>query len=196
MPSGLKAGVPAAQLLMEETVPTPAVHVAAAGASYTPTGVAILDALLAWAEERTSGKAGLLQRVFTYLVIGGFAAVVNLLFLGLFYQVIKLDINDTVHYYVAFALAAEISIFANFIPNDRITFSRLPGHVRSWWARCLRFHSTVIVGTLITLAISSALKFGLKMNFLIAQAIAIIIALTFNFTMHHVWTYRGVGGAH
>ncbi len=196
MPSGLKAGVPAAQLLMEETVPTPAVHVAAAGASYTPTGVAILDALLAWAEERTSGKAGLLQRVFTYLVIGGFAAVVNLLFLGLFYQVIKLHINDTVHYYVAFALAAEISIFANFIPNDRITFSRLPGHVRSWWARCLRFHSTVIVGTLITLAISSALKFGLKMNFLIAQAIAIIIALTFNFTMHHVWTYRGVGGAH
>ena len=166
--------------------------IAQAGPSYTLTGVALVDGLLNTADRITKGKAGLLQRVVSYLVIGGFAAVVNLFFLYLFTSKIPLPVPSSATWWVAQVLATEISIFANFIPNDRFTFSKLPGHARSWWARCLRFHSTTIVGALLTIGISSALHYGLRFAPLVAQAIAIIIALGFNFTFHHLWTYRHI----
>ena len=125
--------------------------------SYVPTRIAFVDSLLALADQMTNGKAGVLQRAVSYLVVGGFAAVVNLVCLTLFYNVWKMPFSRPVHYVVAFVLASEISIMANFIPNDRITFSRLAGHARSWWARCLRFHSTCIVGTIITFVVSVSL---------------------------------------
>ncbi|HEY7984224.1 MAG TPA: GtrA family protein [Ktedonobacterales bacterium] len=176
---------------VEETLAPPALT-AHAEPGYVRTGIALIDNLFDWIDRVTNGKGGVVQRLCTYLIIGGWAAVVNLSFLGLFYKVIPMPVSDSAHYYIAFAIAAEISIFANFIPNDRITFSRLPGHARSWWARCLRYHTTTIAGTLITLAISAALKLGLGMFWLWAQSIAIIIALIFNFSAHHLWTYRRV----
>ncbi len=174
---------------VEETLapPVAAMH---GEPGWVRTGIALVDNLFAWIDRATNGKGGVIQRLCTYLIIGGWAAVVNLTFLFLVYQVIKLPFSDGVHYIVAFAIASEISIFANFIPNDYVTFSRLPGHSRSWLARCLRYHATTIVGTLITLAISAALKLGLGMFWLWAQSIAIIIALIFNFSVHHLWTYR------
>ena len=177
----------------EQTLPLPAAGHDEPG--YVRTGIALIDDLFAWIDRVTNGKGGMVQRLCTYLIIGGWAAVVNLSCLYLFYQVIKMPFNDGVHYIIAFAIASEISIFANFIPNDYFTFSRLAGHSRSWLARCLRYHATTIAGTLITLAISTALKFGLRMPFLFAQAIAIIIALIFNFSVHHLWTYRRVDPA-
>jgi putative flippase GtrA len=164
--------------------------------SYMPTGVRLLDSLLETVDGVTKGKAGVLQRAVSYLIVGGFAAVTNLVFLYLLYNVIQVPFSDFVHYNAAFVLAAEISILANFIPNDRITFSRLPGHARSWWQRCWRFHSTAIAGTLITFTVSSGLKWGLHWAVLLAQSTAIIIALVFNFTFHHVWTYRHISPAH
>ncbi|MGH2516368.1 MAG: GtrA family protein [Ktedonobacterales bacterium] len=159
-------------------------------ASYYLTRWPLVNRLLAVVEERTSGKAGLLQRVFTYLMVGGFAACVNL---GVFAIMLRLPIfasSDQTHNLVAYLVAAEISILANFIPNDRITFSHLPGHSRSWYARCLRFHTTCIAGTIITFAIEEVAHYGFHVPGLFAEAIGIIIALFFNFTMHHVFTYR------
>jgi len=159
-------------------------------ASYYLTRWPIVNRLLALVEERTDGKAGLLQRVFTYLLVGGFAACVNLAAFAIMLRLPILASNDQAHNIVAYLVAAEISIFANFIPNDRITFSRLPGHSRSWYARCLRFHTTCIAGTIITFVIEEIAHFGLGVPGLFAEAIGIIIALFFNFTMHHVFTYR------
>src|SRR5579859_2637051 len=161
-----------------------------AGPSYTLTGVALVDGLLHTADRLTGGKAGLLQRIVSYLIVGGFAAVVNLVCLYLFDSKIPLPVPANARWWVAQVIATEVSILANFIPNDRFTFSKLPGHARSWWARCARFHSTTIVGALLTIAISSGLHYGLHFVALVAQAIAILIALIFNFTLHHLWTYR------
>lgn len=168
------------------------VHPRAARPSYVPTGIRFVDSLLAVADRMTHGKAGVLQRAVSYLIIGGFAAVINLACLLLFYNVIPMPFTETVHYIVAFALAGEISILANFIPNDYFTFRHLPGHARTWWQRCWRFHSTAIAGTLVTFVISITLHGWLHMIPLFAQAIAIVIALIFNFTFHHLWTYRHV----
>ncbi|HEY7851181.1 MAG TPA: serine/threonine-protein kinase, partial [Ktedonobacterales bacterium] len=61
---------------------TPAASVGAQ-VSYAPTGIALADRLLAWVEDITHGKAGVLQRAFTYVFIGGIAAVINLIVLYL-----------------------------------------------------------------------------------------------------------------
>ena len=159
-------------------------------ASYYLTRWPVVNQLLAVVEERTRGKAGLLQRTFTYLLVGGFAACVNLAVFGIVLRLPILAASDQAHNIVAYLVAAEISILANFIPNDRITFSRLPGHSRSWYARCLRFHTTCIAGTIITFAIEEIMHYGFHIPQLFAEAIGIIIALFFNFTMHHVFTYR------
>jgi putative flippase GtrA len=164
----------------------------AAHPSYYLTRWPIVNRLLALVEELTHGKAGLLQRVFTYLMVGGFAACVNLTIFAIMLRLPILASNDQAHNIVAYLVASEISILANFIPNDRITFSRLPGHSRSWYARCLRFHTTCIAGTIITFVIEEIAHFGLGIPGLFAEAIGIIIALFFNFTMHHVFTYRHV----
>lgn len=151
--------------------------------SYAPTGIPVADRLLAYIDEITGGKADWLQRLVTYLAVGGFGALVNLLVYGL--------LADGAHapFLVAELFASEISILTNFSLNDRITFRRLPGHKRSWSVRCLRFHMTAVGGALVTICVSfTLLHFGLPK--LVAQACAIVIALAFNFTFHHLFTYR------
>jgi putative flippase GtrA len=158
--------------------------------TYAPTGFTLLDDLLARADELTHGKAGLLQRTVSYLIIGGTAAVVNLVCLWLFLDVLLVGLPLGPRYVIAQIIATEVSILANFIPNDYYTFNRLPGHARTWWVRCLRFHSTTLVGVAVTLSVSFTLFHWFGLAPLVAQAIAILIGLVFNFTLHHVWTYR------
>ncbi len=171
--------------------------------SYYPVPWAPVNQLLAVVEERTNGRAGLIQRFATFLFVGGIAALVNLIIFqcGLVIlapvKIASLSsaTNAWLQNLVAYAFAAEISILANFALNDPITFSRLPGHHdRTWTARCLRFHVTCIVGVLVTFGIENVLHFKLGIPALFAEAVGIIIALFFNFTVHHLFTYRHASG--
>lgn len=177
---------------MDPTVRTPAIHTPATRAkSYYDTRWALVNRALELTEQVTHGKAGLIQRAVTYLIIGGTAAVVNLSILAIFFHFG----STSVLWYLILAnvVAYELSIMANFIPNDYFTFRHLAGHNRSWWARCLRFHITSLSGVAVT-AILFTLFFhlmGQQQRFaLVAQAIAIIIATFYNFTVHHLFTYR------
>lgn len=147
--------------------------------------------LMRWLDRASGGHAGALLHVASYLASGGFAAVVNLACLYGVYDRVALPVPDQAHYIIAYAVAAEVSIIANFVPNDLLTFRHMAGHYRPWWLRLLRFHSTTLSGVLITLAISYTLHYGLGFAVVVGQAIAIIISLVFNFSMHHLWTYRG-----
>lgn len=158
--------------------------------SYHPTGIALADRTLDVIDRLTGGRAEWVQRAVSYLMVGGFAAVINLITLTLVLNLVPLPVSYSVHYLIAFAVATEVSIMANFIPNDRITFSRLPGHSRSWLERCARFHLTCVGGVLVTLAVSGALHLFFQVPALFAQAVALIVATAFNFTFHHVFTYR------
>jgi putative flippase GtrA len=158
--------------------------------SYQPTGVKVADQALDMVDNLTNGRAVWLQRLVSYLFIGGIAAVINLLTLSFVLNQIALPVSHTIHYIIAFAIATEVSLMANFVPNDLITFSHLPGHSRNWLTRCLRFHMTGIGGVIVTLVVSGTLHLLLGVNATIAQAIALIIAVFFNFTFHHIFTYR------
>lgn len=129
-------------------------------------------------------------RLFSFLCIGGLAALVNMLCFSIVYYRMTRVSNGLLAYMLAFLVATEVSIFANFIPNDRITFRHLPGQIRSWGTRCLRFHMTSIGGTSLTFGISFSLLHLLHVLPFLAQGTALVIATTFNFIFHHLFTYR------
>ncbi|HLZ59029.1 MAG TPA: GtrA family protein [Ktedonosporobacter sp.] len=161
--------------------------------SYRSTPFAFVNSALDIVDALTGGRAGLCQRFFMFAFIGGFAALVNLAVFRLVYYVIGWPANhDLVRNVLASVLAAEISIMANFIPNDFFTFRHLSGHGRSWSARCSRFHVTSIGGSVLTFLIQFGLTHLLRVDAFLSQCVALILVLFYNFTFHHIFTYRHV----
>jgi putative flippase GtrA len=161
--------------------------------SYYTTRWLMLNQVLATVDEKSNGRAGVIQRFATFLIVGGIAALVNLAVFAIGLRLLT-ALSPTMNAYLqnllAYVAAAEISIIANFVLNDPITFSHLPGHDRPWLVRCLRFHVTTILGVLITFAVENVVHFVVGVPALFAEATGIIIALFFNFTVHHLFTYR------
>ncbi len=157
--------------------------------SYRPTPWRSVNALLDSVDKVTKGRAGWVQRFFMYVLIGGSAAVVNLVVFYVVFYRIPLPVSAVEHNVIAWVLASEISIMANFIPNDYFTFRHLPGHKRSWGARCARFHLTSIGGSILTFLIEFGLFSVGHVPAMFAQAIALILVLIYNFSFHHIFTY-------
>jgi len=162
----------------------------AAKQSYHDTRWPLLNRILATTDQLTHGRAGLVQRLGSYLPIGGTAALVNLGVLAVFFNFGSAKVFW--YWVLANVVAYELSILANFIPNDYFTFRHLDGHRRSWLQRCLRFHLTSLSGVGVTFVLSTVLLHVLDLKWLIAQAIALIIATAYNFTVHHLFTYSHV----
>jgi putative flippase GtrA len=183
--SGLYEPDPVVLESTSEDALTPLVH------TYHSTRWPLVNKLLAIVDTITHGRAGQLQRFISFAFLGGIASLVNL---GIFSVMLtqKVPTNYEVRYIIAFLLASEISIIVNFSLNDYFTFRHLPGHTRSWSMRCARFHMTSISAILLTLGINFALSHGLGIHPILAQAIAILIVLFYNFTVHHLFTYRHV----
>ncbi len=160
--------------------------------SYRPTGLAFVNRILDTVDTITNGRAVWCQRFFMFAFIGGFAALVNIAVFYFVFDVVALPVHEAIHNVIASVFAAEISIMANFIPNDFFTFRHLPGHQRSWRARCARFHITSIGGSVLTFLLQFGMSHSLHVRPLFAQAIALIIVLFYNFSFHHLFTYRHV----
>lgn len=161
--------------------------------SYQPYPWQLPNQLLDIVDKRTNGRGGQIQRVLHYLFFGGTAALVNLAAFFIMYHYVLASLTPAwLHNTLSYMVAAELSILANFIPNDRFTFNTLPGASRPWLQRCGRFHMTCIVGTSLTFLIELSLSSFTHMEPLIAEAIATLLVLIYNFTFHHIFTYRQV----
>ncbi len=160
--------------------------------SYQPTAWVFVNRVLDIVDTRTGGRAAWCQRFFMFACIGGCAALVNMAVFYLVFDVIAQPVTETLHNVIASVLAAAISIMANFVLNDFFTFRHLPGHQRSWLARCVRFYITAIGGCVLIFVIQFAITHLLHVRPIIAQAIALIVVLFYNFSFHHLFTYRHV----
>lgn len=158
--------------------------------SYTPTSWAIVNRALDIADKVTNGRADWVQRFFSYGFIGGIAALVNLILFSIIYRYVAMPVNDIVHNLIAQVIAFEISLMVNFIPNDYFTFRHLAGHNRTWRARCLRYHITSIAGFCLTVLIEFLFTFVIHIPAFFSQAIALLLVFIYNFTFHHLFTYR------
>ena len=169
------------------SIPTTSAH------SYQPYPWPLLNRVLDAVDEKTNGRAGWLQRFISYLFFGGLAALVNLLvFYVMYYHLLAgfTLTHKTLSNVFSYIAAAELSIIANFIPNDRFTFNKLPGAQRPWLQRCARFHMTTVVGSLLTFIIELSLSTFTHTQPIIAEAIATLLVLIYNFSFHHIFTYR------
>lgn len=160
--------------------------------SYQPTAWVFVNRVLDIVDTRTGGRAAWCQRFFMFACIGGCAAFVNMAVFYLVFDAIALPVNEPLHNVIASVLAAAISIIANFVLNDFFTFRHLPGHQRSWLARCARFYITAVGGCVLIFVIQFALSHLLHVRPIIAQAIALIVVLFYNFSFHHIFTYRHI----
>jgi putative flippase GtrA len=161
--------------------------------SYYTTPWPMLNQVLATVDEKSNGRAGVIQRFATFLIVGGIAALVNLAVFAIGLRLLTAlspRMNAYLQNLLAYVVASEISILANFVLNDPITFSHLPGHDRPWLVRFLRFHVTCILGVTVTFTVENVMHFIVGAPALYAEATGIIIALFFNFTVHHLFTYR------
>lgn len=183
-PSTHLAILPEMPVTLSQTISTPRQPIR----SYQPYTWNVPNILLDIVDKHTNGRAGQIQRIISYLFFGGLAAIVNLLVFAIMLRLLPGDspLQNT----IAYVVAAELSIMANFIPNDRFTFNTLAGAKRPWLHRCWRFHTTCIIGTILTYLIESLLVYRVHVPALIAEAIAIIIVLIYNFSAHHLFTYR------
>jgi putative flippase GtrA len=157
--------------------------------SYHPTSWLMINRILDVLDALTRGRAGLVQRFFSFAFIGGFAACVNLVVFFIMDHYVHLPVNAVAHNAIAFLVANEISLLANFIPNDYFTFRLLAGD-RPWGLRCARFHVTACTGILLTYVLQFSFNFFLHLPSIFALATAIWIVLFYNFTFHHIFTYR------
>jgi putative flippase GtrA len=160
--------------------------------SYIPTPWTIVNRTLDIVDKVTNGRADWVQRFFSYSFIGGIAALVNLTLYSVIYLFVPIPVSQMVHNLIAQAIAFEISLMVNFIPNDYFTFRHLAGHSRSWGARLLRYHITSISGLCLTVLISSMFTFGIHVPAFFSQAIALILVFVYNFSFHHIFTYRHI----
>ena len=156
--------------------------------TYQPYQWQLANQVLDLVDGKTSGKAGQIQRILSYLLFGGLVIFGLVLYRFHF----PISASPQVHNIFAFTIAAECSIMANFLPNGRFTFISLPGAKRPWLQRCLRFHATCIVGTLLTFLLEFAFFSLVHLPGLLAEAMAIVIVLIYNFTFHHLFTYRRI----
>ena len=160
------------------------------GPSYHPTRWNTVNRVLDIVDDVSGGRADWVVRFVSYIFFGGAAAVVNLaVFAGMLY-ILPASMSDFWRTLVAGTVACEISLVANFIPNDFFTFRHLPGRQRSWLARCGRFHLTSLVGSLLTILIQQIFSHVVHIMPMLAQAIALILVLFYNFSFHHLFTYR------
>lgn len=160
--------------------------------SYHPTRWAVVNRLLDRVDTITNGRADWAMRLVSYLFFGGVAALINLSVFALMLLILPLSLAAFDRTLIAGVVACEISLIANFIPNDYFTFRHMSGRQRSWLARCARFHATSLVGSLLTVLLQQVFSYVLHIMPLIGQALAIILVLFYNFSFHHLFTYRKV----
>jgi hypothetical protein len=78
--------------------------------SYQTTPWPLVNSILDVVDCITHGHAVLVQRLFLFVCVGGFAACVNLVFFYMLSNIVPLPVSNLVHNAFAFLIATEISI--------------------------------------------------------------------------------------
>jgi putative flippase GtrA len=113
-------------------------------------------------------------------LVGGAGYLVNLAVFAL------LSDTLTVHHALAALAAFCVAVSHNFLWNRHWTFAAGDGH-RGFQAA--RFFAVSVAALAVNLAVLEALVVGASMRALIAQAIAVAVAMPFNFLGNKLWTF-------
>lgn len=113
-------------------------------------------------------------------LVGGSGYLVNL---GVF---ALLSDNLSVHHTIAAIAAFSVAVSSNFFWNRHWTFAAGNGHAGF---QAARFFAVSIGALLINLGVLEVLVEGTSLGDLSAQAIAVAVAMPFNFLGNKLWTF-------
>lgn len=118
-------------------------------------------------------------QLFKFGLVGGSGYLINL-------AVFALLSGIGLHYIAAAVGAFCVAVSSNFFWNRHWTFAAGDGHAGF---QAARFFAVSVAALLINLAVLEALVRGTSLGELSAQAIAVAIAMPFNFLGNKLWTF-------
>ena len=130
--------------------------------------------------ERAIKSRTLLTRLSKFLVVGGLGALVNTGMLVILYHELHLALV------VASALATELAIGHNYLWNDRWTFAQRSLSL----SRFAKFNLVSLGGQCVTVATLWILVQHVGLHYIVANVIAIGLAVAWNFSVNLRWTWR------
>jgi len=113
-------------------------------------------------------------------IVGGSGYLINLAVFAL------LAGNLGIHHLLAAIGAFCVAVSSNFLWNRYWTFEPGDGHPAF---QAVRFFAVSVAALLINLAVLEALVSGTSLGVLAAQAIAVAVAMPFNFLGNKLWTF-------
>jgi putative flippase GtrA len=144
-------------------------------------------------------------RVARFGVVGLLGVVVNLAVSEFFFRAGFSGIEDeTSRLAVANAIGVVVSIFTNFLLNDRWTWGdRAKGDLRHWFSRLFKYYVLASVAGLVQVGVSSA-SFelvwqhlpvriaGFEIDSTLSICTGIGAGMVINFVASHFWAFRDV----
>ncbi|HEY1284875.1 MAG TPA: GtrA family protein [Solirubrobacterales bacterium] len=118
--------------------------------------------------------------LFKFGIVGGSGYLINLAVFAV------LESSLGVHHALAAVLAFCVAVTNNFLWNRHWTFAAGHGHAGF---QAARFFAISIAALLINLLVLEALLSGTSLAALSAQAIAVAVAMPFNFLGNKLWTF-------
>ena len=120
------------------------------------------------------------MQLLRFGVVGGLGYLINLAVFSV------LDTSLGVHHTIAAIGAFCVAVSNNFVWNRYWTFGPGDGHPAF---QAVRFFTVSVAALVINLAVLEALVSGASMGSLAAQAIAVAVAMPFNFIGNKLWTF-------
>ena len=145
------------------------------------------------------------KRFIKFGIVGGSGVFVNLLIVALVGQIALADmLNRDNAARIAFFLGIVVSIFTNFLINDKWTWGDRDKQngIFAWFARLRDFYVAASLAGVLQWAISTGIQqayvfptpilgIGIEALTMITASLAgIIIAMPINYILNHLWTFR------
>lgn len=124
------------------------------------------------------------MQLLKFGIVGGSGYLVNLAVFAVLAGLLGM------HYVLAAVIAFCVAVSSNFFWNRRWTFGPGDGHAGF---QAARFFTVSIAALLINLTVLEALVVGASVGKLPAQAIAVALAMPFNFVGNKLWTFADPG---
>lgn len=130
------------------------------------------------------------RRFVKFCLVGASGVPVNLFFVWLGNRVLFVNLAEIWRIPCAFALGILISIFSNFLLNDRWTWrDRKQTHHRPFIGRLLRFYFVSSLGAIIQFGTSNTLHQRYGIHYMITPIIGIVLAMVVNYVVNNLWTF-------
>jgi dolichol-phosphate mannosyltransferase len=135
------------------------------------------------------------RRFVRFGIVGGSGVVVNLGCAALGLSVLFTGVADPdLQKHLSVILGIVVSVFTNFVINDRWTWADRSKHgLKHWFGRFGRYYLAASFGVVVQWAVAFGLHEWLDWHILLTDCFGIGAAVLINYQVNNRWTFREVG---